>query len=407
MYKREKTIIFLLLPIFIASACISADTVLLSSSREKADATWASIQKSFTPTYTPTDTFTPGPPTATSTNTRTPTATNTQIPSLTPNPSSTITETPTLTTFPTLTRIPSGGTGGDDDDDDTSPPPTPDCYAARLIRVLTIPDDAVLPTETVFTKVWHIRNSGTCTWDNKIRFAWVDGATFGVPKNNPLPKEVKPGKDIIIALEMTAPASPGKYRSRWGLFDERTDTYFGYGAGDNAFTVKIQTENRTNGVIFHLVKELCTVQWFNGDGDRLVCDAKTNGDGFALRRKKIPDHSPNIQVDLLWTMPQLAPPRLITGIYPYVPVPTGSKLKGDIGCLKGYPDCNISMTIITHIYNGSSNQYGPWTEINDDTPNLIVIDLSNDLIAIELRVEAISNPNQAAGYWYDLKIVTP
>ena len=43
------------------------------------------------------------------------------------------------------------------------------CDKAIFISDVNVPDGTILPPSTSFTKIWKIRNDGTCTWTTAIR----------------------------------------------------------------------------------------------------------------------------------------------------------------------------------------------------------------------------------------------
>ena len=64
-----------------------------------------------------------------------------------------------------------------------TPPPTAVSYCdwVSFIKDVTIPDGTqVLPGET-FTKMWRLKNSGTCTWTPDYALVWVSGADLKAP----------------------------------------------------------------------------------------------------------------------------------------------------------------------------------------------------------------------------------
>jgi hypothetical protein len=412
--QYNRLIIIFFIPVFISVACItSSKSVSLNDPQAIAQLTWDSMQKSFTPTNTPTNTFTPGPASSTPTNTRTPTLTSTIIPSITLRPSNTASLTPTITLTPTKTPFigGGGGGGGGGGDDTTNPTPTPNCYSSDLVKVITIPNGTVLPAETHFTKIWRIKNTGTCTWDNDFLFVYAGDDGFSAKISNPLPKVVRPGETMDMYLDMIAPPIAGDFNSRWALFDDDTDTLFGYGPDDRAFRVNISVTTDFSGVIFNYVNQLCTAQWFNDNGRLLLCNEGFNNPrGFAIKRQAAPDHDPTNPVNLLWTHPRMEVGGSIVGLYPYVRIPANSHLTGEIGCLEDNPNCNITMKLYYQIFGNAPELMIEYDEIADDQANVFDLNidgLRNKYVSFHLYVVANAAPQQAAGYWLSTRIVAP
>lgn len=74
----------------------------------------------------------------------------------------------------------------------------------------------VLPPGKHFYKVWRIRNSGTCPWDERYKLVYFTGSEFGASHSVPLPY-TPPNKTIEIIVEMVAPQEPGHYEGVWRL----------------------------------------------------------------------------------------------------------------------------------------------------------------------------------------------
>lgn len=80
----------------------------------------------------------------------------------------------------------------------------------------TIPDNTTILPGASFTKTWTIRNNGQTTWTTAYSFVLIEGAAMGATSVN-LPKEVKPGETVDIAVNMTAPAYGGVVINRYQL----------------------------------------------------------------------------------------------------------------------------------------------------------------------------------------------
>jgi hypothetical protein len=69
-----------------------------------------------------------------------------------------------------------------------------------------------------FTKTWRIKNVGTCTWNSQYKLVFDSGATMGSPAFQQLtPVHIPPGSTLDVSLQLTAPVTPGTYRSNWKL----------------------------------------------------------------------------------------------------------------------------------------------------------------------------------------------
>jgi hypothetical protein len=71
----------------------------------------------------------------------------------------------------------------------------------------------VLPGQ-VMNKIWRVRNTGQTTWGTGYTLAFFGHEQMGAPGSIPLPA-IGPGQVADIALSLTAPTTPGVYRSTW------------------------------------------------------------------------------------------------------------------------------------------------------------------------------------------------
>jgi hypothetical protein len=175
-----------------------------------------------------TPTFTPEPPTAT----QQATATFAQ-PTLDPNATATATfqqETvPTATVFaesmPTATIIVNSNT--------PIPTPTPFslstpnseyCDNSEFIADITVSDGTVMKPGETFQKIWRVKNTGTCRWDEGYWLGYVYGDTnlSGLPYYIKTKEDfIDPGEIVDLGLWLTAPTKKGTYSSCWRMINDR------------------------------------------------------------------------------------------------------------------------------------------------------------------------------------------
>lgn len=97
---------------------------------------------------------------------------------------------------------------------------------------VTIPDDTQVPGGLEFTKVWRLRNDGTCTWNTAYSLVFTDGDQMGANSPMPLDAPVAPDEEVELSVTFTAPAKAGTYRSEW-LLRSAFGQEFGTGRGDD------------------------------------------------------------------------------------------------------------------------------------------------------------------------------
>lgn len=107
------------------------------------------------------------------------------------------------------------------------------CNNSAFEGDITIPDGTVLEGGADFQKVWGLRNTGTCTWDEGYTLVYIAGSN---PNLDPYNYQfggggddddfVAGGESINMTLNLTAPCAIGKYEGHWRM---RSDSgyYFG------------------------------------------------------------------------------------------------------------------------------------------------------------------------------------
>lgn len=145
----------------------------------------------------------------------------------------TATTAPESTTVPTNTLIP------------TVPPvtatntPIP-CNRASFVKDVTYSDGTEVIAGTAFTKIWRIKNNGSCTWTSGYVLLFDSGDQMGAPATSSITAgTVAPGATIDISVDLTAPATTGTYRGNFKL-RSGDNIVFGINAdGQGAFYVEI------------------------------------------------------------------------------------------------------------------------------------------------------------------------
>ena len=128
------------------------------------------------------------------------------------------------TTTPEPPPTPTSGTPGEPTATPTSsvetptPEPTdgPCTFDAQFEEDVTIPDNTSLEPGTSFTKVWRVRNSGTCAWEEGTQLAFVEGERLDGPDAVDV-GSVEVDVTVDVGVELTAPDEPGTYRGDWRM----------------------------------------------------------------------------------------------------------------------------------------------------------------------------------------------
>jgi hypothetical protein len=118
------------------------------------------------------------------------------------------------------------------------------CNNSAFEGDVTIPDGSVLKPGVNFQKVWKIRNTGTCTWDEGYALVYIGGSKpdldpYTYKFSTKTDKDfVKGGEAIDIGIKLTAPCTPGKYEGTWRM---RSDSGYYFGS---PFTVIVEVKDK-------------------------------------------------------------------------------------------------------------------------------------------------------------------
>jgi Ig-like domain from next to BRCA1 gene len=105
---------------------------------------------------------------------------------------------------------------------------------AEFIKDVTCEDATPMKGGEKFTKVWLLRNTGTCTWTANYLLVFTLGDKMSGESPKPIGKEVKPGETLEISVDLVAPKEPDYYQGNWMLQDEEGNL-FGTGFGKRNF----------------------------------------------------------------------------------------------------------------------------------------------------------------------------
>jgi WD40 repeat protein len=127
----------------------------------------------------------------------------------------------------------------------------PDCRpGATLVADVTIPDGTRFSSPQEFSKVWRVRNSGSCAWapaGYALRF--TEGELMGGPVQFPISGAVPPGSTIDLTLPLAAPAEPGAHAGTWVLIDAAGRMLPGPDGNPLELTVRIEVTSPSASVL--------------------------------------------------------------------------------------------------------------------------------------------------------------
>jgi len=91
------------------------------------------------------------------------------------------------------------------------------CYdSMSFIADVTIPDHTVMSPGQDFDKIWRLKNTGTCIWDDTYRLVFVQGDQMNGSTMR-IRGTVRPGETYDVGIDQTAPTAPGNYKGQWQM----------------------------------------------------------------------------------------------------------------------------------------------------------------------------------------------
>ena len=92
---------------------------------------------------------------------------------------------------------------------------TSNCNVGQFITDATIPDGTVMTPGQAFTKIWRIKNIGSCTWTG-FSLVFDSGNAMGGPASKAI-NTVNPGQEIDLEVNLTSPTTVGNFRGYWRI----------------------------------------------------------------------------------------------------------------------------------------------------------------------------------------------
>ena len=89
-------------------------------------------------------------------------------------------------------------------------------YDSVFVADVTVPDDTEFAPGESFSKVWRVRNSGTCAWEDGVELLYLSDDQMGGPGAVDVPPN-DPDDTFDLRVDLVAPTSPGAHRSTWRL----------------------------------------------------------------------------------------------------------------------------------------------------------------------------------------------
>lgn len=248
-----------------------------------------------------------------------------------------------------------------------------------MVADVNVPNNSVFTPGTAFTKIWRLKNVGTCTWKTSYRVVLVDGELIGGQNSMPLPAGVAPGQTIDLSMDFTAPKLEGFYRGSWQLRNDRGEIFNMASTANRPFSIAILVRAPpSTGTVYDFIANGCSALWSSGAG-RLACPG-TNRDikGFVLRQSlsRLESRTTVVEPSLL-TVPQNTLHGYIRGIYPPFKVQKGDRLQAMVNCESGATACRVLFRVDYQVGNGPVQELWEVDERYDGRTTTVDINLSS------------------------------
>lgn len=273
-----------------------------------------------------------------------------------------------------------GNTPAPTEDAQDGPTPTAGiCDRGAWVRDITYPDDSRVEPGEQFTKIWRIRNTGTCTWDPTYAVVFDRGEAMSSTPSFPLTATVAPGQEVDIAVTLTAPTVPGTYQGHWKL---RNSAGVTFGLGQNAdrdFWVKVNV-GITAGITYDFIAQSTRANWVSSGGGsdtNLTFGGDENDpNGVARLRDGVVLEDGTRSGMTLITHPKHTDDGRISGTFPEYTVLDGDHFRANLGFLE---NCGTGQVVFQLGYRegGSVQTIREWRKACDGQSNNVSVDLSS------------------------------
>jgi hypothetical protein len=291
-----------------------------------------------------------------------PTQTSTEVP-----PTSTLeptaTYTPTATATATFTST-------------ATATPLPNDWV-EFVDDVTIPDGTMLNAGETFTKIWRLKNAGSRTWTVDYDLIFLSGDRMGSDAAVALPRTVRPGETVDVAIRLVAPDDPGDYRGYW-ILRNAYGGIFGVGTEANKpFWVDIEVED-ADDIVYDFAEHYCDAEW-TSDAGVLPCPGAAGDVEGIVAQHAAPLMEGGIQAPgpSLAVAPEQVSKGWIAGSFPGIVVSSGDHFRASVACMYNSPKCLMQFRLEYQIGSGPVRSLGSWLEASEGLASRIDIDLSS------------------------------
>jgi hypothetical protein len=305
----------------------------------------------------------------------------------------------TLTGFYTPTSIPPIKTST----------PLSRCDWAAFVTDVTYPDGSMIGRNENFTKIWRLKNIGTCTWTTDYAVVFVSGDSMNAPVAMALTGNVNPGQTVDIQEKLTSPSKDGHFRADFKL---RNAAGLLFGVGDAA-TTTFWVDIKVSGVSYgsyDFAANYCDAQWSNNKKNLPCPGLEGDNDGYVekLDSPKLENGDPANLPGLL-TFPRDVSDGVIRGMYPAINIEDGDHFRSLVQCRYNSAGCNVVFRLDYQIGNGAVKNLGQWNEAYEGQYYAVDIDLTplaGNAVKFILSVQANGSSAKDFAVWIGPRITS-
>lgn len=283
-------------------------------------------------------------------------------------------------------------------------PPTPTqpvtpCDLAGFISDGTLPDGSRLKTTTPFTKVWSIRNMGTCTWAEDYALVYSGGELMAGKSPLTIGRELAPGDGIEISANLVAPAISGLYSSQW-LLQNSAGVTFGLSPNGEPLSLTISAGSHAS-IALDLTEAACQAEWTSSTGSVDCPETEDIAGGIVNPVENTTGEGGiGFSQPVLEVIPNEGPDGTITGTYGLLQIQPGDSFHTVLACADNQPGCSLIFELLYDPGDHHLVSIRRWVEVTDGAHQKVVVDLS--ALAGE-TIRLILSVSSQSGTAYDNK----
>lgn len=202
---------------------------------------------------------------------------------------------------------------------------------------------------------------------------------MGFPDSVQLASQVEPGQVVDLAVGLTAPVNPGKYRGNWMLRNVAGQLFGISPTANQPFWADVRVEGLPQlDKVYDFTANACTAQWFSGKG-ALPCpgkDGDPNGFILKLTDPKLEDGTAYTGPGLL-TFPENTFNGYVRGVYPSFKVQKGDRFQAIVNCESNATSCWVLFRLDYQVGPGLIRDFWAFGEHYEGRSFTVDLDLSS------------------------------